>query len=136
MAALDDLIQQIRALELRDRIQKEADRLLKQKKFGLVFEDHLPECTPLYGMPIKRKFQVALKPAPKDNLGKAKAFAKYTEENIGLGRFQLIRKKSNTIKNKHFKRLDFSKGVVHQKVLAAINTDEIDHIFDEHGFFG
>ena len=61
MAALDDLIQQIKDQELRDRIQKEADNLLKQKKFGLVFEDHLPECTPLYGMPIKRKSQVALK---------------------------------------------------------------------------
>ena len=61
MAALDDLIQQIKDPELRDRIQKEADSLLKQKKFGLVFEDHLPECTPLYGMPIKRKSQVALK---------------------------------------------------------------------------
>ena len=61
MAALDDLIQQIKDPELRDRIQKEADSLLKQKKFGLVFEDHLPECTPLYGIPIKRKSQVALK---------------------------------------------------------------------------
>jgi len=61
MAALDDLIQQIKDPELRERIQKEADSLLKQKKFGLVFEDHLPECTPLYGMPIKRKSQVALK---------------------------------------------------------------------------
>lgn len=135
MAALDDLIQQIRDPELRDRIQKEADRLLKQKKFWLVFEDHLPECTPLVGMPIKRQFQVALKPALKDNLGKAKAFAKYAEENIGLGRLQLIRKESDTIKNKRFKRLDFSKGVVRQKVLAAINTDETNHIFDGHGFF-
>lgn len=61
MAALDDLIQQIRDPELRDRIQKEADSLLKQKKFGLVFEDHLPECTPLYDVPIKRRSQVALK---------------------------------------------------------------------------
>ena len=74
-------------------------------------------------------------PALKDNLGKAKAFAKYAEENIGIGRFQLIRKESDTIKNKRFKRLDFSQGVVRQKVLAAINTDEIDHIFDEFGFF-
>ena len=46
-----------------------------------------------------------------------------------------IQKESDTIKNKRFKRLDFSKGVVRQKVLAAINTDEIDHIFDEFGFF-
>lgn len=74
-------------------------------------------------------------PSRKDNLGKAQAFAKYAEENIGLGRFQLIRKESDVIKKKRFKRLDFSKGVVRQKVLSAINTDEIDHIFDEFGFF-
>lgn len=74
-------------------------------------------------------------PGLKDNLGKAKAFAKYAEENFGLGRFQLIRKESDIIRDKRFKRLDFSKGEVRQKVLQAINTDEIDHIFDEYGFF-
>ena len=61
MAALNDLIQQISDPELRARIQKEADRLLKQKKFGLVFEEHIPECTPLYDVPVKRNSQVALK---------------------------------------------------------------------------
>ena len=61
MAALDDLIQQVSDPELRARLQQEADRLAKQKKFGLVFEDHIPECTPLYDIPIKRNSQVALK---------------------------------------------------------------------------
>ena len=60
MAALDDLILQIKDPELRERIQKEADSLLKQKKFGLVFEDHLPECTPLYDVPIKRRSQACI----------------------------------------------------------------------------
>ena len=73
-------------------------------------------------------------PALKDNLGKAKAFAKYAEENIGLGRFQLIRKESDTIKNKRFKRLDFSKGLIRQKVLAAMDTNDIDNIFRQYGF--
>ena len=54
MAAINDLISQIQDPELRDRIQKEVNKLAKQKKFGLVFEDHMPECTPLYDMPIKR----------------------------------------------------------------------------------
>ena len=74
-------------------------------------------------------------PSRKDNLGKARAFAKYAEENIAIGRFQLIRKESDVIKNKRFKRLDFCKGVVRQKVLLATNTDDIDRIFDEYGFF-
>jgi len=74
-------------------------------------------------------------PSRKDNLGKARAFAKYAEENIAIGRFQLIRKESDVIKNKRFKRLDFCKGEVRKKVLIATNTDDIDRIFDEYGFF-
>lgn len=60
MAAINDLISQIQDSELRERIQKEVDKLAKQKKFGLVFEDHMPECTPLYDMPIKRGCNVML----------------------------------------------------------------------------
>lgn len=61
MAAIDDLIHQIDDPDLRDRIRQEVDRMNKQKKFGLVFEEHLPECTPLFDMPIKRGSKVALK---------------------------------------------------------------------------
>lgn len=38
MAAINDLINQIDDLELRERIKTEVDKLSKQKKFGLVFE--------------------------------------------------------------------------------------------------
>ena len=47
MALLQDLIQQIDDSALKERILHETNKLLKQKKFGLVFEEHLPECTPL-----------------------------------------------------------------------------------------
>ena len=53
MALLQDLIQQIEDPALRYRIAAETNKLLKQKKFGLVFEEHLPECTPLYEVPVK-----------------------------------------------------------------------------------
>lgn len=53
MAAIHDLLAQIQDEALRDRIEQEVNRLTKTKKFGLVFEQHLPECTPLYDMPIK-----------------------------------------------------------------------------------
>ena len=59
MAAINDLINQIQDVELRERIQKEVNKLSKQKKFGLVFEEHMPECTPLYDMPIKAGTTVA-----------------------------------------------------------------------------
>ena len=61
MAAINDLINQIDNAELRGRIQREVDKLAKQKKFGLVFEEHLPECTPLYDIPVRRGVKAALK---------------------------------------------------------------------------
>lgn len=61
MALLQDLIQQIDDLTLRNRILQETDKLMKQKKFGLVFEEHLPECMPLYDVPIRIGSKVALK---------------------------------------------------------------------------
>lgn len=61
MAAINDLINQIQDPALRERLQKEVDKLAKQKKFGLVFEEHMPECTPLYDMPVKAGATVAKK---------------------------------------------------------------------------
>lgn len=61
MALLQDLIQQVDDPALRERILQETDKLIKQKKFGLVFEEHLPECTPLYDMMIKVGSKVAKK---------------------------------------------------------------------------
>jgi adenine-specific DNA-methyltransferase len=54
MAAINDLISQIENPELRDRILAELDRMNKQKKFGLVFEEHLPESVKLYDLPVKK----------------------------------------------------------------------------------
>ena len=61
MAAINDLIAQIQDVELRNKIEQEVNRINKQKKFGLVFEEHLPECTPLYKMPVNCGSNVALK---------------------------------------------------------------------------
>lgn len=61
MAILDELITQIENPDLRARIATEVEKLAKQKKFGLVFEEHLPECTPLWDIPVKAGRKVALK---------------------------------------------------------------------------
>lgn len=61
MAAINELIHQIQDEELRRRIEQELDKITKQKKFGLVFEEHLPECVPLYDVKIRRGAKVALK---------------------------------------------------------------------------
>lgn len=61
MAAINDLIAQIQDPILRAKIEQEANKLSKQKKFGLVFEEHLPESTRLYGIPIRKGSMVTLK---------------------------------------------------------------------------
>ena len=61
MAAINDLISQIENPELRSRIQEELDRMNKQKKFGLVFEEHLPESVKLYDIPVRKESTVMLK---------------------------------------------------------------------------
>lgn len=68
-----------------------------------------------------------------DNLGKAKGLAQYAEDEPSIGRVQLIREIKGVGGKSKFKRLDFSKGSVRQKVLKAINIDELDHIFDKYG---
>ena len=68
MAAIDDLINQISDKALRDRIRKETNRLQHNKKFGLVFEEHLPECTPLYDVKVKVGSKVAVKGKKIDNI--------------------------------------------------------------------
>lgn len=61
MAKINDLISKIDNPELRTRIEQELAKIQKQRKFGLVFEEHLPECTPLFDIPVKRCATVALK---------------------------------------------------------------------------
>ena len=49
MSAIHDLIAQISDPRLRERLSAEWANAAKEKKFGLVFEDHLPELLPLHG---------------------------------------------------------------------------------------
>ncbi len=67
MAALNELIDKIKNPELRAQIQEAANKLAKQKKFGLVFEEHLPECTPLYDIPVKKGATVSVKSGSVNN---------------------------------------------------------------------
>lgn len=71
----------------------------------------------------------------KDNLAKAKGFAKYAAEEFRIGRVQIIRQGQNSAGKTRFKRLDLAKGAIRDKVLKAQNSDEFDHIFDTDGIF-
>ena len=98
MASLNDLISRIQDEELRKEIQNEVDKLTKQKKFGLVFENHIPECTPLYDLPIKVGSLVAQKNANINDLylvtaineGIASCLRKSTDETVVLPTKSLV----------------------------------------------
>lgn len=53
MAVLDDLVSQVPDRALRERLQKAVGDLRKRQKFGLVFEEHIPETTAIHGLPIQ-----------------------------------------------------------------------------------
>ena len=67
-------------------------RANRQKKFGLVFEEHLPEATPLYDIPVKRGSVVAKKDGQVTDIyyvekiedGQANCFHKATKERVVL----------------------------------------------------
>lgn len=92
MAALDDLISQIQDESLRERIRVEVKRANRQKKFGLVFEEHLPEATLLYDIPVKRGSAAAKKDGQITDIyyvekiedGQASCFHKASKEHIVL----------------------------------------------------
>jgi adenine-specific DNA-methyltransferase len=61
MAAIHDLLKQIENEKLRERIAQEWEAATKHKKFGLVFERHLPELVPLWKAVPRRGDLVALR---------------------------------------------------------------------------
>lgn len=53
MALLDDLMSQVPDLALRGRLKKAITDLRRKQRFGLVFEEHIPETTAIFGLPIQ-----------------------------------------------------------------------------------
>lgn len=70
-----------------------------------------------------------------DNLGKAKGFAEYARQNPGVGRIQLIKMKRDSVGKERAFRLDMSRSVIRDKISRCASNDELNHIFDDYGFF-
>lgn len=64
MAQLEDLVREISDPRLRDQIAAEVRQLKARKKFGLVFEEHLPEIVELPSLPVKPGVRVKRRQAP------------------------------------------------------------------------
>ena len=52
MAKIEDLINEIPDTALRDQVAREVKDLKETKRFGLVFEEHIPETVSLHGLPV------------------------------------------------------------------------------------
>ena len=66
MAKIEDLIDEIADPDLRERIVGEVRELKRTKRFGLVFEEHIPETVSLYGLPIREGLVVQNRTTPDD----------------------------------------------------------------------
>ena len=53
MARIDDLAAEVKDAALRKRLQEAIADLKRKQRFGLVFEEHIPEITLLRDFPIK-----------------------------------------------------------------------------------
>lgn len=61
MARIHELLEQVKDPILRKRLTDEIENLTRNKKFGLVFEDHDVERTPLYGVNVRSGMPVVKK---------------------------------------------------------------------------
>jgi adenine-specific DNA-methyltransferase len=59
MALLEDLIKDVADPRLRNQLANEVGKLKARKKFGLVFEEHLPEVVELPGLAVRPGARVA-----------------------------------------------------------------------------
>jgi adenine-specific DNA-methyltransferase len=53
MARIDDLIAQVRDNDLRQKLEAALADMKRRQRFGLVFEEHIPETTALVGLPVQ-----------------------------------------------------------------------------------
>jgi adenine-specific DNA-methyltransferase len=76
MAKIEDLIAQIPDERLKKALAIEVKALKKTKKFGLVFEEHLPETVRLPRLPVREGALVALKQETGNQLWRVKKIVK------------------------------------------------------------
>ena len=73
MAKIHDLLEKVADPRLKEALTAEVDKLSKQKKFGLVFEEHLPEACPMPGVKIRVGMSVATREQDGGSIFRVKA---------------------------------------------------------------
>lgn len=110
MSAIHDLIAQIGDPRLRERLAADWANAAKKKKFGLMFEDHLPELLPLHGAKPRKGDLVCRR------------------QGALFGRIQLIRKQSSAC-GEHFVRPKINQAAMIKKLLLIASNPPLDELF-------
>lgn len=66
MAKIEDLIDEVADPRLREELAVEVREIKETKRFGLVFEEHIPETVSLFGLPIRPGLAVQNRTTPDD----------------------------------------------------------------------
>ena len=74
MAKIEDLIKNIPDPQLRDELAREVAKLKAGKKFGLVFEEHIPEQVQIPGLPVKPGLRVVKRGGKNNEVFKVLSF--------------------------------------------------------------
>ena len=67
MARIEDLIDEIADSKLREQIAREVKHLKAHKRFGLVYEEHVPETVALFGLQVRPGDVVLVRTEPDDS---------------------------------------------------------------------
>lgn len=68
MARIEELIDEVADPRLRDQLAREVKELKAQKRFGLVFERHMPESVLLHGFPVRAGSIVQKRREPENHI--------------------------------------------------------------------
>ncbi len=90
MAKIEDLISQIADERLKAALAAEVREIKKTKKFGLVFEEHLPETVRLPGLKVRAGELVARKRNPGNDIWRVTSVRRgvATVEQVAGGQFE------------------------------------------------
>src|SRR5574341_805799 len=84
MAKIEDLIKNVPDEQLRDEIAREVAKLKAGKKFGLVFEEHLPENVQIPSLPVRPGARVVRRGGNNNRVYKVLSSASESEVVIAL----------------------------------------------------
>ncbi|MTH53530.1 site-specific DNA-methyltransferase [Bacillus mangrovi] len=121
MALLEDKIDQIPIPELRNIIKNEVKNLKRRKRFGVVFEQHIPEVVPIFSAPITIRSTVAKK---NDNLSET-----YRVKEISDNTAVIVKDSDGSIEVASIESIVIIKQFGDPIYPALVKVDEVRNVY-------